>query len=382
MRIILSPATFKESISSIEAASAIREGLKLSLPTADFEEIPVGDGGEGTLEALVLLTGGEIEWFEVTGPLGEPIDAPVALLEGRETVLLELAKVVGITKVPVAKRNPLETTTFGLGELLRKSIERGARRIYIGLGDSSTVDGGIGALMALGVILRGDYGEIVPQGGKALEQIREIDDSLLIKEVEKVEIILLVDVNNPLLGDRGAARIFARQKGAGEEDIERLEKGLENLAKLILTKKGIDIAKVPGGGAAGGVAATFYGLLGAKIVSGIEKFLELVKFKEKIKGSHLVITGEGRMDAQTLWGKAPIGVARAAKKEGIPVIALVGEVEDRVREELGREGIRAILTIQRERIVKESYLGITRDFLKTTAMELGFLLSSLGVCGG
>ncbi len=324
--ILAAPDSFKGSLSAARAARALAEGVRRVLPAEEVLEVPLADGGEGTVEALLASLGGKKVSARVQGPQGEPVDAFFGLLEDGETAVVEMAAASGLPLVPPEKRDILQASTFGTGELVRLALEEGARRIVVGLGGSATCDGGAGMAQALGFSLLDGKGRELPPGGGPLVRLARIDPSGRHPALEKVRIVAACDVQNPLLGPRGAARVFAPQKGAGPEEVEILEKGLRRLAEALRDQLGRDVADLPGAGAAGGLGAGLAGFFGASLEPGFELVARAVGLEEKIRGARLVLTGEGRLDAQTSMGKAPLGVIRLAGKMGVPVFAFAGEV--------------------------------------------------------
>ncbi|CDH07502.1 glycerate kinase I [Xenorhabdus bovienii str. oregonense] len=324
MKIVIAPDSFKESLSALQVAEAIEQGFREIFPQAAYIRLPMADGGEGTVESLVAATGGQIISCSVTDPLGQPVDAFFGLLGDGKTAVIEMAAASGLHLVPMEQRNPLITTSYGTGELILAALEHGAQKLILGIGGSATNDGGAGMMQALGAQLWDGDCRILPLGGAALTRLESIDLSGLDPRLSQLEITVACDVNNPLCGELGASAIFGPQKGATPEMVKALDSALHHYGMKIesLTdKKVIDVA---GTGAAGGMGASLLGCLGAKLQSGIEIVISTLKLEEAIQGADLVITGEGRMDSQTIQGKTPIGVARVAKKFGIPTIALVG----------------------------------------------------------
>ncbi|SIT73853.1 glycerate kinase family protein [Edaphobacillus lindanitolerans] len=328
MNIIIAMDSFKGSVTSMEAGEAVASGIRTAVPGARHTIIPLADGGEGTADALVRATGGHLIRTRVTGPLGEPVDATYGLLGDGETAAIEIAETCGLTLVPESERNPNNTTTYGVGELILDAIDRGAQSFIIGLGGSATNDAGVGMLQALGYRFLDETGEEVPRGGKALGAIRSIDTAAVHPSLRGVLIQVACDVNNPLYGEQGAAHIYGPQKGADQETVKELDDGLRNFARVVREHFGIDVQAIQGAGAAGGLGAAFAGLLGGELRSGIDLMLEAVDLNEHLKGADLVITGEGKLDAQSSMGKTAMGVAGLAKELGVPCVALAGSVTE------------------------------------------------------
>jgi len=323
MRICVAPNSFKESLTAVEAAAAIERGLREAEPGCDVVSVPVADGGGGTASAMVHATGGRMVKASVTGPLGDPVEAEYGLLGGG-TAVIEMASASGLQLLPPGKRNPLITTTFGTGELIGAALDAGARTIIIGIGGSATVDGGVGMTQALGGSFLGAGGQEIPRGGGGLAALERIDLSRLDHRLRESRIEIACDVDNLLTGPDGAAPVYGPQKGATPADVQQLSLNLERLARVIKRDVGIDVEHLRGGGAAGGLGAGLVAFLGARLRPGAEIVIEAVRLEEKMQGCDLVITGEGKLDQQTLHGKAPAGVVRLARKLGIPVIVLAG----------------------------------------------------------
>lgn len=344
MKIVIAPQSFKGSLSAWEVARAIARGIRRVLADAETILVPVADGGEGTVDALVHGTHGQFMTTEVTGPLGEKVTANWGVLGDRLTAVVEMAAASGITLVPRGKLNPLLATTYGTGELIRAALNAGCRRLIIGIGGSATNDGGAGMAQALGVKLLDENGEELPRGGAALARLSHIDISGLDCRLAECQVITACDVTNPLCGVQGASRIYGPQKGATEEMCQQLDEALANYAKVIKRDLGINVIDMPGAGAAGGLGAGLVAFLGAKLASGIEIVSEVVGLHDCLKGASLVFTGEGRIDTQTLFGKTITGVAAKAKAFRIPVVAIAGEVTGDYQE-IYQHGIDAVMSI-------------------------------------
>lgn len=326
MKIILAPDSFKESMTAKEACEVIERGMKKIIPDLECISVPMADGGEGTTQSLVDATGGEFYTQRVLGPLGESVEARFGILGDGKTAILEMAAASGLELVPKEKRDATITTTYGTGELIRAALDKNVETILIGIGGSATNDGGAGMIQALGGKLLDSCGKEIGFGGGQLSNLCKIDLSNLDKRLEKTKIIVACDVQNPLTGVSGASHIFGKQKGANEEQRELLDKNLKHYAEIIRRDVGKDVENIPGAGAAGGLGAGLMAFLSAELKKGIEIVIEYSKLEEKMQGADLVITGEGSIDAQTRFGKTPYGVAMTAKKYGIPVIALAGNV--------------------------------------------------------
>ncbi|MCY8673609.1 glycerate kinase [Bacillus haynesii] len=326
MKIVIAPDSFKESMTSLEAARSIEKGFKAVLPDAEYVNIPVADGGEGTVQALVDATGGDIVHQTVTGPLGKPVKAAYGLLGDGKTAVIEMAEASGLHLVPPGQRNPLLTTTRGTGELILDAAEKGVSNIIIGLGGSATNDGGAGMAAALGVKFLNRDGEEIENGGGALAEIAKIDVSGLNPKLKHIQFEAACDVDNPLTGPRGASAVFGPQKGANSEMTALLDQNLKHYAAAVKAELGSEIDSIPGAGAAGGLGAGLCAFLKAELKSGVDIVLDTLSFSERIKGADLVITGEGKIDGQTASGKTPAGVAKRARSENIPVIAFAGSL--------------------------------------------------------
>lgn len=325
MKIILAPNAFKESLDAPAVARAMARGWRRAFPNDELIQIPVADGGDGTARAFASATCAKLISTRVTGPLGGKVRAHWAWDAGNHLAVIEMAQAAGLWQVPLARRNPMKTTTRGVGELILAALKRGAKRVIVGLGGSATVDGGAGLAQALGWQLLDNNGRSIVSGGEGLLSLARIVPPTN-HPARGIEFICATDVSNPLLGKDGAAKVFGPQKGATAKDVIALEKGLANLDLCLMRDLGKSVAKMKGAGAAGGMGAAMAAFLNARAVSGIETFLEHVHFQQQAKGAQLVLTGEGRLDRQTLFGKAPAGVAKAATALGIPVIALAGSL--------------------------------------------------------
>ena len=344
MKIVISIDSLKGSLSSIEAANAIKKGILNAHINADIVIMPLADGGEGTVDALVEGMNGQEQLISVTGPIGEKVTAKYGILKDTNTAIIEMAQASGLPLVPNELRNPLNTTTYGVGEIIKEAIEKGCRNFIVGIGGSATNDGGVGMLQALGFEFYDENDNLLGLGGKVLNQIRSIKIDNSLKELDECSFKIACDVNNPLYGDNGAAYIYGPQKGATEEIVKELDKGLMNFEKVVKNDLGKDLANVAGVGAAGGLGFGFLAFLNSKLESGIKIILDEINLEEVIKDADLVVTGEGRLDNQTAMGKAPIGVAKLAKKYGAKVIAIAGcTTKDAVK--CNEEGIDAYFSI-------------------------------------
>jgi len=324
MKIVLAPDSFKESLSALQVAESIERGFKQVFPDAEYIKVPMADGGEGTTQSLVDATGGRIIKQTVTGPLGEKVEAFFGILGNETTAIIEMAAASGLHLVPADKRNPLITTTRGTGELIAAALEHNVDHIIIGIGGSATNDGGTGVASALGVRFLDKNGQELVEGGGYLSSLASIDISSMDSRLAGVKIEVACDVDNPLIGPKGASAIFGPQKGATPEVVKQLDKNLEHYAAIIERELGIKIATVPGAGAAGGLGGGLLAFMQADLKRGVDIVIEATHLSELVADADLVITGEGKIDSQTIFGKTPIGVAKTAKNYGIPVIAIAG----------------------------------------------------------
>ena len=326
MKIVIAPDSYKESLSAAEVAQAREKGFREIFPDAQYVSMPVADGGEGTVEAMIAATQGTEHSTWVTGPLGEKVEACWGMSGDGVTAFIEMAAASGLGLVPPEKRNPLITTSRGTGELILQALEHGAKRIIIGIGGSATNDGGAGMMQALGARLCDAEGQEIGHGGGSLSRLSRIDLSAIDPRLRDRMIHVACDVTNPLVGERGASRIFGPQKGATEAMIVELDRNLAHFADVIKASLQVDVKPIPGAGAAGGMGAALMAFLNAELRSGIEIVTEALKLEEQIHDCSLVVTGEGRIDSQSIHGKVPVGIARVAKKYRKPVIGIAGSL--------------------------------------------------------
>ncbi|ENO1893149.1 glycerate kinase [Vibrio vulnificus] len=324
MKIVIAPDSYKESLTAMDVAIAIEKGFKQVLPDAQYVKLPMADGGEGTVQSMVDATGGTIIEHIVSGPLGQPVCGFFGLLGEGKTAVIEMAAASGLHLVTPAQRNPLITTTFGTGELIKAALDHGVEHIIVGIGGSATNDGGIGMAQALGIKLLDAQGNALGYGGGELAKLATIDCSQLDPRLAQVRLEVACDVDNPLCGTKGASAVFGPQKGATPDMVKILDENLAHYAAIIKQQLGVDVRDMAGAGAAGGMGAALLGLLNAELRPGIEIVMDAVRLDEIVADADLVITGEGRIDSQTIHGKTPIGVARTAKKHGLPVIGIAG----------------------------------------------------------
>ena len=326
MNIIVAPAAFKGSLSAAEAAQAIEAGVRAVIPEAEVASLPLADGGQGTVEALVAATGGRVVRWRALGPLREPVDSYFGILGDDVTGVIEMSAASGLRLVPPERRDPRLTTSFGTGQLIAAALDAGCKKLIIGLGDSATNDGGAGAVQALGVSLMDADGRQLGPGGAELARLERVDVSGLDPRIASATIWLASDVSNPLCGPEGASAVYGPQKGATPEAVEALERALMHYAQVIQRDLKIEIAHRPGAGAAGGLGAGLMAFLGAEMRMGIAVVLQAVRFEDYLRDADLVLTGEGRIDEQVFHGKVLAGVGSAAKKFNVPVIAFAGQV--------------------------------------------------------
>lgn len=372
MRILIAAGAFKQSLTASEVCAAIAAGLQQSGLDADLEQLPIADGGNGTLDAL-LAAGGQRLTAPVLDPLGRPIQADYGLLNSGETAVIEMALASGLELLAPDELNPLQASTYGTGQLMADALERGAERFIIGMGGSATVDGGMGCLQALGLRLLDAHGRDVQAGAAGLARIASFDDSGLDPRWWRAQIVIASDVDNPTLGEQGAARIFGPQKGADAPMVKQLERNLRHCFTRLYEQRGIDVRQVRGGGAAGAFAAGLMAFLSCEIVSGIDMVLAQNRFEDKLAAASLVITGEGQIDAQTLGGKGPLGVAKLAAAQGLPTVAIVGglNIDDAL---LHAAGLQAAFSIVDKPMPLQAALDDAADLLRRAALRLGYVL--------
>lgn len=346
MKAVIAIDSLKGSLSSIEAGQAIAEGIKKADAKAEVVIRPLADGGEGTVEALVCGMNGTLQHVKVTGPLGEPVVCEYGIIDETKTAVIEMSGAAGITLVPDTKKNPLYTTTYGVGEVIRDAIEKGCRRFIVGIGGSATNDGGIGMLQALGYGFLNKDGQQVPFGAIGLKELETITDTYVLPELAECEFKIACDVTNPLCGENGCSAVYGPQKGANPSMIMEMDKWLRYYAAFAREKFPKADLNEPGTGAAGGLGFAFLTFTNAVLESGIKIVLEETKLESYVKGADVVVTGEGRLDFQTAMGKAPVGVAGLAKKFDIPVLAFAGSVTKDATE-CNKNGIDAFFPILR-----------------------------------
>jgi len=344
MTFVLAPDSFKESMSAKEVCMAMEKGLRKVYPAASYIHVPMADGGEGTVQSLVDASGGTIYYKEVTGPLGQKVTAMYGILGDGKTAVIEMASASGIHYVTKETRNPLITTTYGTGELIVECLNKGIDNLIIGLGGSSTNDGGTGMAEALGAKFLDNFGHALPRGGGSLDRLASIDISRLDPRLKQVNLVAACDVENPLCGENGASYVFGPQKGASLDMAKQLDASLAHYAEIVKQQLHKDVRDVPGAGAAGGLGAGLIVFTGAVLKKGIDIVIEYTGLKEKLADADIVLTGEGGIDFQTKFGKTPYGVAIAAKEAGKKVVAIAGYIGDGT-DTLHEVGIDAIFGI-------------------------------------
>lgn len=369
MKVVIASDSYKESLKAIEVCEAIERGFRAIFPNVKYVKIPIGDGGEGTVESLVDATGGRIISISVTGPLRESVQAFYGVSKDKKTAFIEMAAASGLQHVPVEKRNPLITTTKGTGELILHALNQGAEYIILGLGGSATNDGGAGMLAALGVRFINDKGEVIDPSGGTLHSIVAIDFSQMDPRLKGVKIEAACDVDNPLVGMQGASFVFGRQKGANVEMMKELDENLKHYANILKRYVSSDVSEIPGAGAAGGMGAAVISVLKGDLRKGIEIVLDYTNFDKHIEDADLIITGEGRIDEQTAYGKAPVGVAGRAKRFSVPVIAIGGSVSSNYSA-VYEKGIDAVFSITTRPMTLEEAYRVAEENIEMTTKNI------------
>ena len=374
MKITIAPDSFKGCLGALEAALAMEEGARRVFPEAEFAVVPMADGGEGTVRALVEATGGEFVSEEVADPLGRPIKATYGILKDGLTAVMEMAAASGLPLLAPEERNPLLTSTLGTGQLIKAALDRGCRGMIIGIGGSATVDGGMGMAQALGARFLDEGGKPLGPEGDELARLDRIDLSGFDPRTRGTEVWVACDVDNPLLGPNGAAKVFGPQKGATPEMVATLEANLTRFAEVVKRDLGKDVTEFPGSGAAGGLGAGLAAFLEAKVQPGAEVVARAAGLEEKMKGSALVITGEGRIDRQTAHGKTVCGVAAIAKRMGVPVVAIAGSLGEGA-EEVIHLGVDALADIIDGPMTLEEALAQARSLISDASERVCRLLA-------
>lgn len=376
MKILLAPDSFKGTMTSIEVINYLEEAARRHFDNLEVVKVPIADGGEGTIDSLVLATGGEYRWKWVIGPLGSPVNAKYGVIDGK-TAVIEMAQTSGLPLLQVHERNPMLTTTYGTGQLIKAALDEGMREFIIGIGGSATNDGGIGAAQALGVRFLDNEGNDVGFGGQNLSKIHTIVTEEMDPRIKESKITVICDVSNPLTGPHGATAIYGPQKGATEEMLKALEEGMKNYEEVIKRCTGKDIGSAPGAGAAGGLGAALMCFFGAELKAGIDTVLDFVGFDSLLEGVDLVVTGEGKIDGQSVFGKVPVGVAKRCKSRGVKVVAIVGSMgPDAIK--VYNHGISSIMTTINRDMPLEEALSNAVELMKDAADRM-FRFIKLGM---
>jgi len=373
-KIVIAPDSFKESLTALQAAESIEAGFKEIHPDWEYVKVPMADGGEGTVQSIVDATGGKIKYLTVTGPLGEKVEGFYGLSGDHQTAIIEMAAASGLDKITPDKRNPLKTTTWGFGELIKDALDEGVKKMILGIGGSATNDGGAGMIQSLGGKLLDEHNEQIGFGGESLSKLKSIDLSEMDERIEKVSFSVACDVDNPLTGPSGASYIYGPQKGADADMVNLLDQNLKHYASVIKKELGKDIDNVPGSGAAGGLGAGLLAFLNAELVRGGELVIETLNLADLLEGADLVITGEGGINHQTIYGKTPISVAKEAKKKGIPVIAIAGTLS-KEHNNIYDNGIDAAFSIIPELNDLETILKTGQENIRLTARNIAKTLT-------
>jgi glycerate kinase len=378
MKIAIAPDSFKGSLTASQAAACMERGLRRALGNIETVRVPMADGGGGTVRAVVEATGGRLVARRVRDPLGRPVTAHFGVSGDGRAAVIEMAEASGLVRLRPRERNPLVTSSAGTGDLIRHALGLGVRRILIGIGGSATNDGGMGMARALGARFKDRRGRELPEGGGSLCRLWSVDLTNLTSALRGVAIEVACDVDNPLFGRRGAAFVYAPQKGASPRMVRDLDRGLRRLAGVIRRDLGMVVDRMPGAGAAGGLGAGLTAFLGARLQPGVQIVSDLVRLEDRLRGCDLVITGEGRMDGQTVYGKTAAGVARAARRLGIPAIAICGSLGAGVRRVHGI-GIAAYISALQEPMDEAALSARAAPMLVDCAEQVGRLLA-LGIC--
>ena len=376
MKVVIAPDSYKGCLSALEVAKAMERGVLSVFPSAEVRKIPIADGGEGTVAALVTATNGQLRQAEVTDPLGNKISAHWGVLGDGRTAVIEMAAASGLPLVPKEKRDPRVTTTYGTGELIKAALADGLAKIIIGIGGSATNDGGTGMARALGVRFLDAAGQEVAAGGGSLAEICQIDTTGLDPRLKNTEIVVACDVDNPLCGTRGASAVFGPQKGATPEMVQQLDAGLAKYASCARQATGRDVAEKAGAGAAGGLGAGLMFFTPAQLKPGVEIVLDAVGFSDIVRDADFVITGEGRTDFQTAFGKAPVGVAKVAKTHGAPVFCISGGLGDGAEDVLA-QGIDAVMSICDRPLSLEECMAAGAQLIEPAAARLSRIVMAV-----
>ncbi|MGC8659142.1 MAG: glycerate kinase [Desulfomonilaceae bacterium] len=375
MRVIIAPDSYKGSLSAVEVAKAIRKGIHQIFQQAEIIEVPIADGGEGTVEALVVATGGKIVPERVKGPLGNPVESFWGILGDNRTAVIEMAAASGLPLVPAGKRDPRIASSYGTGQLIKSALDNGFRKLILGIGGSATNDGGAGMAQALGVKFMDANGRELAPGGAELSRLTEINLDLLDPRLKESEIVVACDVDNPLFGPRGASAVYGPQKGATPEMVPELDNALKNFAEIAGKATGRLIADVPGAGAAGGMGAGLLFFTPAVLRTGVEIVFEAVGLASLIRSADIVITGEGRTDYQTAFGKAPVGVGKLAKQFNKVAICISGSL-GRGADDILDQGINAVVSIVPAPMKLEECMKSAPELVEKAANRVARLLKA------
>ena len=374
MKIVIAPDSYKESLSAQQVATQIELGFREIFPDAHYVKLPVADGGEGTVEAMVAATNGKIIRLDVTGPLGETVNAFYGLSGDESCAYIEMAAASGLELVPAAQRDPLITTSYGTGELIRNALDKGVEHFIIGIGGSATNDGGSGMVQALGAQLLNKEGRQIGYGGGQLPELVSIDMSQFDSRIKHCRFEVACDVTNPLLGEEGASAVFGPQKGATAELVKQLDNALAHYAEVIRRELDIDVLSIAGGGAAGGMGVALHAFCHAELRRGIEIVTEALGLDELVRDATLVITGEGRIDSQTIHGKVPIGVAKVAKRYNKPVIGIAGSLTKDV-DVVHQHGLDAVFSVLYTICTLEEALDNAAENVRLSARNIAATLA-------
>lgn len=369
MKIVIAPDSFKGSLSSLQAALAIKRGVTRAAPKSEIIIVPAADGGEGTLDSLLASVGGHRFVSKVAGPMGEYVTAEYGVIDGGDTCIIEMAAASGLCLVQEGDLNPMLATTYGTGQLIKRGLDKGMRSFILAIGGSATIDGGTGMLKALGVKLIDSEGKETGLGGKSLRNITAIDVEDFDPRIKESRFLIASDVQNPLIGQNGASYVFGPQKGATPEMVEELDRSLSHWADLVEEKTGIRLHERAGAGAAGGLGGAFQAFFPSHCERGIDVVMRYSKLEEKMEDASCVFTGEGRIDYQTASGKTPLGIAQAAKERGIPVFALTGSAGEGT-DDLHKHGITSIHSIVNAPMSLQEAISRAPELLEKTACQV------------
>lgn len=376
MKILMAPDSFKGTMSSIDVIRHLKDIAGRHFSPLEVVEVPIADGGEGTVDSIIIAAGGEYREIEVIGPAHRPVKAHYGIING-DTAVVEMAQASGITLLENHEKNPMTTTTYGTGEMIKAVLDEGIRNIIIGIGGSATNDGGIGFAQAIGISFLDADGFEVGFGGQQLSRISKIVQDNIDPRIKESSITVICDVENPLTGEKGATAVYGPQKGATKEMLEQLEKGMKSYASILKDSMGMDMDRIPGSGAAGGLGAALLAFCGAKLKPGIETILDIVNFNRLIEDVDLVVTGEGRIDGQSVYGKVPVGIAKRCKTRNVKVVAIVGSIGSQA-EKTYDYGIDSIMPTVNKEMSLEEALSRSEELLRDAADRM-FRLIKVGM---